>query len=73
MRKFPEQRAAEDRFNTHLRHYRRRGTPKRTWDEWVDGSSKPPGSSLRWLKWLAGALAAMVLLVIGVALYIEMR
>jgi hypothetical protein len=73
MRKFPEQRAPEDRFSTHVRHYHRKGTPKRTWDEWVDGGAKPDSNPLLWLKWLGIALALMVLAGIGIALYIEMR
>lgn len=74
MKKFPEQRSAEDRFSTHVRHYHRRGQPKRTWDEWVDGKSRPEGeSSYKWLRWVGMLFALGVLAAIGVALYIEMR
>ena len=61
------------RFKSSVRHYHRSGSrPNRTWDEWIDGEAKPRNSA-KWLKISLVVIAALGLVGIVGALFIEMR
>lgn len=63
----------KDRFSGHLRHYHRTvNKAQRTWDEWVDGTTAPSGSTNRWKVFFI-VIAVLALGGIITGLVIELR
>lgn len=61
------------RFNAPIRHYHRSsGGTNRTWDEWIDGKPRTPGSG-KWLKFVGILIAFIALAGIIAGLIIELR
>ena len=71
--KSPESMDERSRFSGHVRHYhRRKGKPKKSWDEWVDGKSAKTGTSKNWIKIAAVVVAIFTLGGIITGLIVEL-
>jgi hypothetical protein len=72
--KHPPPTETQTKFSGGLRHYHRSGAQsKRSWDDWVEGTTAKPKSNVNWLKivGIAGAVLALGGIISG--LVVEMR